>query len=69
MKSDKYIMNCYKCESDKKLQMLGYRNDKGFMIGWIFICEKCLVNIRGKDNIINISIENNTKETESKRII
>ncbi len=43
-----YTVACGHCGTTINLQLVPHRNDKGFIVGWIFSCEKCADNMLGK---------------------
>ncbi len=46
---NEYTVHCIVCGIDKGLTMLPNRNGTGDMVGWHFVCEKCLSKIAGKE--------------------
>jgi len=52
---------CVTCGGDHNLTMLAHRDDRGRIVGWVFVCTACLDAFAKNNGIITIRLDPNDR--------
>ncbi|MCK4446977.1 MAG: hypothetical protein KAW56_07840 [Candidatus Marinimicrobia bacterium] len=53
-----YNLQCVNCRKERNLNLVAHRNDKGYITGFIVVCNSCLRLLEKLNKVIKMIIEN-----------
>lgn len=53
-----YNLQCVNCRKERNLNLVAHRNDKGYITGFIVVCNNCLRLLEELNKVIKMVIEN-----------